>query len=154
MSSPPLRVFLTQKQEKILFELNRNQNIPIRTKDRALILRLSSQGWKVKKIAVFLLCSTVTVRKTIHRWNKKGLMGLWDKPRSGRNPTWKPEDFEKIEQLLTDEQCTYSSGKIQQKLLTEQKVSLSKRQIHRILKKKNISGKEQDSQLKANKIKN
>ena len=153
MSSPPLRVFLTKNQEEALFELEKTQNVKRRTRNRALMLRLSSQGWKVEKIAIFFKCSTATVRKTIHRWNKKGLVGLWDKQRPGRNRRWKEKDFEEIENLLADEQCTYNSTKIQHKLLTERQIALSKRQIRRILKKKNFCGKEQDSQIKTNKTK-
>lgn len=150
MSSPPLRVFLTSHQDLTLFELSKAANVPLRTKTRAEILRLSSQGWKVEKIAQFLKCSIITVRRTIHKWNKEGLLGLWDKSHPGRNPTWKPEDFEEIENLLIHEQCTYNSAKIQQKLLMDKQVSLSQRQIRRILKKNNIVGKEQDSQTKIN----
>lgn len=153
MSSPPLRVFLSPTEDLTLFELKKALNVPVRTKNRALILRLSSQGWKVEKIAIFLKCATVTVRKTIHIWNQKGLVGLWDKPRPGRKRRWQQEDFEGIEELLNHEQCTLNSSKIQQKLLTDKQIYLSKRQIRRILKKKNICGKEQDSQIKINKIK-
>ncbi|ACK71112.1 conserved hypothetical protein [Gloeothece citriformis PCC 7424] len=149
-----MKVVLTQNEDLTLFELQKASNAPLRTKTRAYILRLSSQGWKIEKIADFLFCSNITVRRTIHRWNKKGLLGLWDKPRAGRTPTWKPEDFSEIEDLLIQEQCTYSSAKIQQKLLIDKQVSLSQRQIRRILKKNNIAGKEQNNQIKINKIKN
>lgn len=153
MTSPPLRVFLTKNEDLTLFELKKAQSVPLRTKTRAEILRLSSQGWKTKKIATFLKCSLITVRKTIHRWNEKGLVGLWDKPHLGRNPRWQPENFAEIEDLLIHEQCTYSSAKIQKKLLIDKQISLSQRQIRRILKKKNIVGKEQNNQIEINKIK-
>jgi hypothetical protein len=54
MSSPPLRVFLTQNQEESLFELSKSTTVPQRTRDRASAIRLSSLGWKVDKIAIYL----------------------------------------------------------------------------------------------------
>ena len=85
MSSPPLRVFLTKNQEETLFELSRAKLVPQRTRDRAHALRLSSMGWKIEKIAIYLKWSQETVRAAIHRWLKHGLVGLWDKHRSGYN---------------------------------------------------------------------
>ncbi len=82
MSSPPLRVFLTSEQERTLFELSKAPNVPQRTKDRASALRLSSMGWKVEKIEIYLKWGKSTVRSTIHRWKNFGLMGLWDAPRN------------------------------------------------------------------------
>ena len=135
MSSPPLRVFLTKNQEKTLFELSRSKQVPQRTSDRASALRLSSMGWKVEKIAVYLKWSKQTVRKTIHRWKNQGLMGLWDAPR-GRKRKWMPEDLAEIESKLDTEQRTYHSHQLCQLLETERKISLSERHLRRILKKK------------------
>lgn len=109
MSSPPLRVFLNSSEDKTLFELRKAGNVPQITKDRAQVIRLSSQGWKVSKIASYFGWSVQTVRSTIHRWKKRGLVGLGDAPRSGRTRKWKPEDLEKLEESLEKEQRTYSS---------------------------------------------
>jgi hypothetical protein len=84
MSSPPLRVFLTQNQEESLFELSKSTTVPQRTRDRASAIRLSSLGWKVDKIAIYLKWSKSTVREAIHHWKNCGLIGLWDAPREGR----------------------------------------------------------------------
>ncbi len=151
MSSPPLRVFLTKNQEKTLFELSRSKQVPQRTSDRASALRLSSMEWKVEKIAVYLKWSKQTVRETIHRWKKQGLMGLWDAPR-GRKRKWMPEDLAEIESKLDTEQRTYHSHQLCQLLETERKISLSERHLRRILLKKTIDGKERESLLKASKI--
>ena len=89
MSSPPLRVFLTLLQEETLFELSRASQVSQRTRDRASAIRLSSMGWKVSKIAIYLKWSKQRVRETIHKWKKKGLVGLWDAPKTGRKKKWK-----------------------------------------------------------------
>jgi len=136
MSSPPLRVFLTLAQENTLFELTRAIKVPQRTRDRAHALRLSSMGWKIDKIALYLKWSKKTVRETIHKWEKQGLRGLWDEPRSGRKKKWTPEDIAEIERKLDTEQRAYNSRQLGQFLANEKKVNLSERHLARILKKK------------------
>lgn len=136
MSSPPLRVFLTSHEERTLFELRKAPNIPQRTKDRADALRLSAMGWKVEKIAVYLKWSKSTVRSAIHRWEEKGLMGLWDAPRSGRKRKWCLQNIELITEKLEKEQRTYSSRQLLTILAQKNQVHLSERQLRRILKKK------------------
>jgi transposase len=136
MSSPPLRVFLTSSEERTLFELGKAPNIPQRTKDRASAIRLSSMGWKVEKIAVYLKWADSTVRSAIHRWEEKGLIGLWDAQRSGRKRKWCHQTLEVITEKLEKEQRTYSSRQLLAILAQEKQVDLSERQLRRILKKK------------------
>jgi len=109
MSSPPLRVFLTLHQEDTLFELSRASQVNQRTKDRASAIRLSSRGWKVDKIAVYLKWSKKRVRETIHKWQEKGLVGLWDAPKTGRKKKWTTEDIAEIEKKLETESRSYNS---------------------------------------------
>jgi len=40
---------------RMLLELRKADGVPQRAKDRAEVIRLSSQGWKVKKIATYLV---------------------------------------------------------------------------------------------------
>ena len=137
MSSPPLRVFLRRSEDQKLLELKRSDNVPQITKDRAELLRLSSRGWKVKELASYFNWTTGRVRTTIHRWQHYSFEGLWDAPRPGRTPKWKPEDIESVvEQSLAKEQRTYNSRQLCQKLLETRLVDLSTRQLRRILKKK------------------
>lgn len=145
MPSPPLRVFLSKQEEEMLFKLSKDERVSQRTRARASALRLSSLGWKVSKIAIYLKWSIWTVRETIHRWNKQGLEGLWDAARSGRNRKWSREALEEIEQKLDQEERSYSSRQLCQYLATERKIKLSERHLRRILKKKTIGGKEQEN---------
>ncbi len=153
MSSPPLRVFLTPEQDKTLFELRKESNIPQRTKDRASVLRLSSQGWKIKKIAIYLGWSVKMVRSAINRWKSKGLIGLWDSPRPGRNKKWTTEDIAYLEKSLEQEQRTYNSKQLVKKLHQDRGISLSYRHLRRILKKKAFFGNELVNLTKRSKIK-
>ncbi len=122
MTSPLLRVFLTSEQERTLFELSKAPNVPQRTKDRSQALRLSSMGWKVDKIAVYLKWASSTVRTAIHRWKNRGLMGLWDAPRSGRKRKWLPENIEVITEKLDKEQRTYNTRQLLEILATVNQV--------------------------------
>lgn len=140
MSSPPLRVFLTPQQDRTLFELRTATTVPQRTKDRAEVLRLSHRGWKTDKIAVYLGWSIPTVRQTIHRWQRQGLGGLWDAPRSGRRPKWQEADFAHLEATLEQDPRTYSSAQLSEQLAQQRQVQLSRYQVQRILKKRALVG--------------
>ncbi len=133
-----LRIFLTPEEDRILFELRAAQGVPQRTKDRAAVLRLNAHGWKVEKIASHFNWAKDTVRETIHRWNSKGLAGLWDTPRPGRKRHWQPADIIYIEQCLEQEPRTYNSKQLAEKLRDERQVNLSPDRIRRVLKKKGI----------------
>ena len=144
MSSPPLRVFLTSEQERTLFELSKAPNVPQRIKDRSQALRLSTMGWKVERIAVYLKWAESTVRTAIHRWEKNGLMGLWDAPRSGRKRKWQPENIEEITEKIDKEQRTYNTRQLLEMLATLNGVYISERQLRRILKKKLLMEKNKE----------
>ncbi len=135
MSSPPLRIFLTSAENQTLWELNRAEGVPLRTRDWAANLRLSSMGWKVEQIGKYLNWSIKTVRATIHRWEKQGLAGLWDAPRPGRKRKWSQADLAEIEKKLETEERAYNSRQLVKYLAQERQVKLSQRQLRRILKK-------------------
>jgi len=71
----PLQVKLSESEDITLEQLSLANSITKRTKQRAIALRLNNQGSSVDKISNYLKCSPQTVRKTIHRWETKGLMG-------------------------------------------------------------------------------
>lgn len=144
MSSPPLRVFLTKEQDQQLVKLKRKQAVPQITLERAELLRLSSRGWKVEKLASYFNWTPARVRATIHRWQQEGLDGLWNRKRSGRKPKWKPQDIEFIETNLTKEARTYNSRQLCQKLAQTRNINLSTRQLRRILKKRGSFGNEHE----------
>jgi len=131
-----LRVFLNAEENRTLFELRRAKTVPQRAKDRAEAIRLSHQGMYVEKIASFLNWNVRTVRETIHRWEQQGLGGLWDAPRPGPKKRWHSCDLEALESCLRQEQRTYNSQQLAQKLKNERNVELSPDHLRRILKKR------------------
>lgn len=131
-----LRICLTNAEKFTLEELRKAEGVPQRTKERAWVLLLNARGWKNEQIADCLEWAEKTVHQTIHRWQTKGLVGLWDKPGRGVKPRWQEADLAYLEQSLEQEQRTYNSRQLAQKLLSERQIHLSPDRIRRVLKKR------------------
>ena len=75
----------------------------VRVAERARLLLWARQGWRVSDLVRMLGLSDPTVRVWIKRFNTQGLEGLKDAPRSGRPPTYTPEQVaEVLAAALTD----------------------------------------------------
>lgn len=138
-----LRIFLTSEENRTLKELRTATGVPQRTKDRAFVLLLNARGWKNAQIADCLNWAEQTVRQTIHRWQAKGLVGLWDATGRGGQKRWHEEDMIYLEQCLQQEQRTYNSRQLAQKLASARQVQLSPDRIRRVLKKRGGFGNAQ-----------
>lgn len=136
-----LKITLTLDEDVTLKELELGKEVPRRTKHRASVLRLNSRGWTVKAISDYLGWAESTLRQTIHRWNKLGLLGLWDASGRGKKPSWTNEDWQVLKQWL-DEPRSISSRQLSQRLARERQVFLGAEQVRRILKKKAGVGKD------------
>ena len=145
-----LRVFLTREQDKTLLNL-RAQDVPQQVKDRAEIIRLNAHGWYVEKIAAHFNRTAQTVREVLHRWQRHGLEGLWDKPGRGGKTKYKEEDIVYLEECLKKEPRTYNSLQLAQKLESDCHVKLSPDRLRRVLKKRGLFGSEQEKVTKVNK---
>jgi transposase len=132
----PLRITLTEADENMLSELRVAATVPQRTRDRAHILRLNSQGWSVAAIAKMFECHEHTVRATIKRWQASGLSGLWEAPGRGAKRRWIDADIEYIETRLKEETRTYNSVQLSRILREERSVHISSDRLREILKKK------------------
>jgi transposase len=132
----PLRIILTEEEERTLRELRQAQTVPYRTCDRAHMLCLNAQGLNVPAIAEIFQCQQQTVRVTLRRWENDGLGGLWEAPGRGAKPRWQPSDLDYLMACLDDEPRTYNSAQLAQKLKRERLVDLSSDRLRRLLKKK------------------
>ncbi len=110
-----LRVFLTREQDRTLLNL-RTGDTPQKVKERAEVIRLNAHGWYVEKIAAHCNWSPQTVREVLHKWEKHGLEGLWDKPGRGDKPKYTEQDIVFLEECLKKEPRTYNSLQLAQKL--------------------------------------
>lgn len=138
-----LQVKLSESEDQTLEQLSLANTVPKRTKQRAIALRLSNRGKRVNQIQEYLKCGAKMVRQAIHRWEEKGLTGLWDEKRVGRKRRWTAQDWQIIEQCL-EQQRAYTSKQLAQKLKEETAVELGAEQVRRILKKKTGDGKESE----------
>lgn len=102
----PLRTILSETEEQTLSELRIASCVPYRVRDRAHIVLLNAQGWKVASLAEIFNCHEHTVRAAIKRWQKDGLGDLWEAESRGRKPTWQPADMEYLEQRLDNDERT------------------------------------------------
>ena len=131
-----LRVVLNVAEDRTLFELRAATTVPQRVKDRAEVVRLSHQGMYVEKIAAFFNWNERTVRGILQRWQAKGLGGLWDAPRPGARRRWQEQDMIYLEECLREDQHTYNSQQLAQKLATERNVKLSADHLRQVLQKR------------------
>ena len=131
----PLQVKLTLEEDTTLRELSFATQVPRRTRQRAMAVRLNSGGWKVGKIAQHLQMHEHSVRRAIRQWQTVGLYGLWEKRRPGRQRYWQQEDVNAIEQWLQEER-SYTTVQLCRKLANERNVHLSQRTMSRLLQKR------------------
>lgn len=131
----PIKLNLAEEEDCTLRELTYASEVPRRTRIRAMVLRLNASGWTTAKIANYLNWHQHTVRATIERWQTVGLMGLWERGRSGRPRRWNQEDIQALEQWVSEPR-RYSARQLSYKLATERTVHLGSEQVRRILKKK------------------
>lgn len=129
-----LRVFLTHEQDQTLLKL-RTADVPCKVKDRAAIIRLNANGWYVENIAAHFNLTVQTVRDVLHKWEKQGLEGLWERPGRGRKPKWNEENIVFLEKCLREEPRTYNSLQLAQKLERTHSIKLSPDRIRRVLAK-------------------
>lgn len=151
MSRTRLQVTLSPTEDQTLLELRKSPTIPQRTKDRAVALRLNHRGWTTEQIAEYLDWQVASVRRTIHRWHNQGLSGLWDSNRSGRPRKWSEPDMAYLEETIATTEATLNSRQLVDELEQARGVSLSRRHLRRLLKKKGIAGNELDTVISANK---
>lgn len=147
----PLRISLSEPEQAMLEDLRRAPQVVQRTKDRAHMLLLNAQGWRVAKIADCFSCHQNTVRLTIKRWQRAGLMGLWDAPGRGVKPRCSQADLEYLEACLDEEERTYTSKQLAKLLKEERQVQLSSDRVRRLLKKRAFDGSERDNRIERSK---
>ncbi len=133
-----LRVFLTSEEDKTLFNL-RSADVPQKVKDRAEVIRLNAHGWYVEKIAAHFNWTSQTVREVLHKWQKFGLEGLWEKSGRGGKPKYKDSDIEFLEECLKKEPRTYNSVQLAQKLETREYFRELVRQDQKLQSKRTIT---------------
>lgn len=101
---------MTEQEAGKLHKLAHSRTEPHQKVQRARIVWLNHQGWRVARIAQEVKLCDRTVRRWIERFNREGLAGFEDEPRSGRPPTYTHEQVgEVVQAALTDPQVLSQS---------------------------------------------
>jgi len=87
---------VTAEEADALRRLTQSRTAPARAVERARIVRLAHEGARVPAIARELGLCAATVRLWLKRFNAHGLDGLKDAGRSGRPPTYTPEQVGEV----------------------------------------------------------
>ena len=97
--------FPSPDEAAIIDRLARSRTASARAVERARIVLLSHQGDSVPEIAEKMVVCEATVRRWLRRFNRAGIDGLVDQPRSGRPPTYTPGEVGDVVAVsLTDPQ--------------------------------------------------
>lgn len=95
MSSKFVKEELTESERITLKECLNNHNNK-RVRSRAHIILLSTKGYPINILSEIYELDRDTVSLCISNWDKYGLVGLFDEPRSGRPKKLNPEEIEKL----------------------------------------------------------
>lgn len=136
----PIHVVLNTEEDRTLTELRLATSVPQRTRDRAHMVRLNAQGWRVPAIAEIFECHEQTVRVTLRRWQDNGLGGLWEALGRGAKRQWQEADMRSVEEWVEQDPRTYNSYQLAEKLVKERQVKLSARRIRHLLQKRASAG--------------
>ena len=136
-----IRITITDPEEVIKLEkLSRSGNG--RVARRAMMILHANDGIPVPKIARLLHCSPITVRRHLHRYNKFGIEGLYDKPCPGRPRKFTEEHLRVLQEIMTKSpqdfgyvQTVWTLKLLRQRLKDELKITVSKATLRRALKK-------------------
>jgi transposase len=81
-----MRTIRLESEDKVALEHVRKTDSRYRVRDRAQALLLSSQGKRIKELALIFGVDRDTISSWFDRWESKGLAGLEDAPHPGRPP--------------------------------------------------------------------
>jgi transposase len=87
---------MTEDEVHTLERWARTRKGSVRLAERARLLLWAHEGWRVSELVRKLGVADATIRLWIKRFNVHGLEGLKDAPRSGRPPTYTPEQVAEV----------------------------------------------------------
>jgi transposase len=149
----PLRARMTVGEERAAIEqLARSRTAPARTVERARIVLLSRFGDSVEEIAEKLVVCPATVRLWLTRFNRDGLKGLADRPRSGRPPVYTAEQVGAVVAVsLTDPQtlglpfASWTLDRLAAYLNEEKGLAIKRSRIGELLVAEGLRWREQET---------
>jgi transposase len=136
---------LRKEEEETLKQLWANSP-SVQIRKRAHGVLLSSEKYSIDDISNILGCHRDSVSSWLHAWESKGIVGLFDKPRSGAPSRLSASDIEVIKRILTKH--PHSPKTILAKFIEETRKTISLSTVRRVIKKTNFSWKRMRKSLK------
>jgi transposase len=152
MAAPVYLRPMTPEEDKAIAALIQSRTASIRSVERARIIQAAAKGQSAPVIAAEQGCSRPTVYAWIRRFNDHGLAGLAELRRSGRPPTYSPEQrAEVIAAALTDPQslglpfACWTMDRLQVYLGEQKALAMKRSRISEILVEEGLRWREQET---------
>lgn len=136
---------LSEPVKTTLSELHKNHPSH-RTRMRGHMILLSADGFQIDEIARIYQVQRDTVSRCFQNWEEKGIVGLFDLPKSGRPRALSLEESERAVELLKEN--PRSSKQAQSRLAEEIKRQISEWTFKRVVKRANLRWKRMRRSLK------
>lgn len=135
------RVRLTEEQRQELHRRIREPHLPVRTRERLEMVRLSDAGWKIPRIAVHLQQHEQTVRRWIKAFLAEGFDALTDQPHTGQQSAITQDILADVRAWLHKGDRTWNAGQIAEEVEKRYGLRRSLRQWRQVLRRENLSYK-------------
>jgi transposase len=133
-------VGLTAEEDDMLREAEQDPQLRAKIRQRAQVLRLSNQGWKVGQIAAYTGRSDTSIGRDFDRWERSGVAGLADRPPPGNSSILGEADRTFLCERLAEER-TWNAPQLADALVEQLKVRVNPETIRRHLHEMNYSWK-------------
>ena len=84
---------------KLLKRIYRQSRL-FQVRNRAHCLLLRNKGFTIEQLSVILEKSEKTIFNWLKSWEKRGLLGLYNRKGQGRKPTFNQQEKEKLKELV------------------------------------------------------
>jgi transposase len=143
---------LSTEEEQAIARLTHARTAPVRLVERARIIGLAQQEYRVPAIATELGVAEVVVRRWLGRFNARGLDGLADAPRSGRPAMYPPEAVgELVAASLSDPQdlglpfASWTLDRLAAYLAEAKGIAMKRSRIAEILQAEGLRWRQQET---------
>jgi transposase len=143
---------LTLEEHTTITRLRQSRTAAARLVERARIIWLASQGWRVPAITADLRLHEQTVRHWLKRFNAHGLAGLHDAPRPGRPSTYTADEVgEVIAAALTNPRqlglpfASWTLDRLEAYLNEEKGIPIKRSRISELLIAEGLRWREQET---------
>lgn len=133
-------VHLTAEEDKMLREVEQNPQLRAKVRQRAQVLRLTNQGWKVAKLAEYTGRSDTSIGRDFDRWERRAVAGLADSPAPGNSALIDETARAFLRERLAEDR-TWNAPQLADALAEQLKVCVEPETIRRHLHEMNYSWK-------------